>query len=169
MKITPLDIDGHTFQKKLRGFDPQEVQAFLRLVSEEYEHLFSENLKLQEDLTAMEKILEEHRERETTLRETLVSAQKMAGEVKDQAKREAELLVKEAELKADELMQGAQKRAAELDGSLGGLRMEHQGYLKKLRAMLEHHMQLLELHEERVGEDEKVQVLPPKAATAEES
>ncbi len=168
MKITPLDIESHTFQKKMRGFDPQEVQSFLRLVSEEYEKLFAENLKLQEDLSAMEKLLEEHRGRETTLRDTLITAQKVAGDVKEQAKREAELLLKGAELQADELVQGAQTRAAELDGSLGGLRMEHQGYLKKLRAMLEHHMQLLELHEEKVTQDEKVQVLPRKA-TAEES
>ncbi len=168
MKITPLDIENHTFGKKMRGFDPQEVQSFLHLVSEEYEKLFAENLKLQEDLGAMEKLLEEHRGRETTLRETLVTAQKVAGDVKEQAKREAELLLKGAELQADQLVQGAQTRAAELDGSLGGLRMEHQGYLKKLRAMLEHHMQLLELHEEKVTQDEKVQVLPRKA-TAEES
>ena len=168
MKITPLDIESHAFRNKLRGFDPQEVQSFLRLVSEEYEKLFAENLRLQEDLAAMEKLLEEHRGRENALRETLVTAQKVAGDVKEQAKREAELLLKGAELQADELVQGAQTRAAELDGSLGGLRMEHQGYLKKLRAMLEHHMQLLELHEEKVTQDEKVQVLPRKA-TAEES
>ncbi len=168
MKITPLDIESHAFRTKLRGFDPQEVQSFLRLVSEEYEKLFAENLKLQEDLAAMEKLLEEHRGRETTLRETLVTAQKVAEDVKKQAKREAKLLLKGAELQADELVQGAQTRAAELDGSLGGLRMEHQGYLKKLRAMLEHHMQLLELHEEKVTQDEKVQVLQRKA-TAEES
>jgi len=168
MKITPLDIESHTFGKKMRGFDPQEVEAFLQLISEEYEHLFAENLKLQEDLTAMEKLLEEHRGRDTALRETLVTAQKVAGDVKDQATREAELLVKKAELQADEMLQGAQTRAAELDGSLGGLRMEHQGYLKKLRAMLEHHMQLLELHEEKANEDEKVQVMQRKA-TAEES
>ena len=168
MKITPLDIDGHTFRKKMRGFDPQEVQSFQRLVSEEYEKIFAENLKLHDDLAGMEKLLEEHRERETALRETLVTAQKVAAEVKEQAKREAELVLKEAELKSDEMVHGAQKRAAELDGSLGGLRVEHQGYLKKLRAMLEHHMQLLELHEEKVTEDEKVQVLQRKA-TAEES
>ena len=70
MKITPLDIENHAFGKKMRGFDPQEVQSFLHLVSEEYEKLFAENLKLQEDLGAMEKLLEEHRGRETTLRET---------------------------------------------------------------------------------------------------
>jgi cell division initiation protein len=168
MKITPLDIESQSFRKKLRGIDPQEVQSFLQLVSEEYEKLFAENLRLQEDLGAMEKLLEEHRGRETTLRETLVTAQKVAGDVKGQAKREAELLLKGAQLQADELVQGAQTRAAELDGSLGGLRMEHQGYLKKLRAMLEHHMELLELHEEKVTQDEKVQVLQRKAK-AEES
>lgn len=168
MKITPLDIESHTFGKKMRGLDPQEVRSFLGLVSEEYEHLFAENLKLQEDLSAMEKLLEEHRGRDTVLRETLVTAQKVAGDVKEQARREAELLLKAAELQGDELMQGAQTRASELDGSLGGLRMEHQGYLKKLRAMLEHHMQLLELHEDKATEDEKVQVLQRKA-TAEES
>jgi cell division initiation protein len=155
MKITPLDIDGHAFRTRMRGFDQEEVRSFLHLVSEEYEKVFSENLKLQEDLTSMEKLLEEHRERETTLRETLVTAQKVADDLKEQAQRQADLAVKEAELKADALLEGAQKRAAEIDGSLGGLRMEH-------------HLQLLELHEEKVTQDEKVQVMQRKAA-AEES
>lgn len=164
MKITPLDIDGQTFRTKMRGYDPQEVRSFLRLLGEEYEKIFAENLKLQEDLTKMESILDEHRERETTLRETLVTAQKLSSDMKEQAQREAELTVKEAEIKADQLLQGGMQRVAELEGSLGEMRIEHDGYLTKVRGLLEHHTKLLEMHEQKATEHEKVQVLARRSA-----
>ncbi len=164
MKITPLDIDGQTFKTKLRGYDPQEVRSFLRLIGEEYESIFAENLKLQEDLTKMESLLEKHRESETTLRETLVTAHQLSSDMKEQAQREAEIVLREAEAKADQLLQGGMKRVAELEGSLGEMRMEHDGYLKKVRALLEHHTKLLELHEQNATEDEKVQILARRSS-----
>ena len=164
MKITPLDIDGQTFKTKLRGYDPQEVRSFLSLLGEEYEKIFAENLKLQEDLTKMESILEQHRERETTLRETLVTAQKLSSDMKEQAQREADVTLKEAEVKADQIVNVGMQRAAELESSLGEMRMEHDGYLKKVRGLIEHHMKLVELHEQKAIEDEKVQVLTRRSA-----
>ena len=112
----------------------------------------------------MESILEEHRERETTLRETLVTAQKLTSDMKEQAQREAEVTVKEAEVKADQLLHGGMQRVAEIESSLGEMRIEHDGYLKKVRALLEHHMKLIELHEQNASEDEKVQVLARRSA-----
>jgi cell division initiation protein len=165
MKITPLDIDGHTFKKKLRGYDPEEVRSFLHLVSEEYEKVFAENLKLQEDLTRMESILEEHRSREKTLQDTLLTAQRVSDDMKDQARREANLVIKEAEVRADDLLQKARARAVELEASLGELRTERMGFLKRLRALVEHHERVLELHEEDASQEEKLRVLGGREAT----
>ena len=71
MKITPLDIEGHTFSRRMRGYDLDEVRSFLTLVSEEYEKLVVENHKLRDDVAKMQSILDEHRQREKILRETL--------------------------------------------------------------------------------------------------
>ena len=159
MKISPLDIEGHSFLRKFRGYDPEEVRAFLMLVSEEYEKLIVENNKVREDEAKMQSILDEHRQREKILRETLYTAQKVSEDVKEQARREAKILLQEAQLKADRLLEAAQGRAVELEASVIDIRSEKQGFLLKLRAMIDQHQKLLELHEGQSEEDEKLHFL----------
>lgn len=162
MKITPLDIEGHTFSRKVRGYDRDEVRAFLTLVSEEYEKLIVENHKLRDDVAKMQSILDEHRQREKILRETLYTAQEVSEDLKEQARREGKILLQETQLKADKLLEHAQRRAAELEASLADLRMEKDAYLRKVRALLEHHHKLLDLHETHAAEEDKLHFLPRK-------
>lgn len=162
MKITPLDIEGHSFNRKLRGYDDDEVRAFLTLVSEEYEKLIVENHKLRDDMNKMQSILDEHRQREKILRETLYTAQEVSEDLKEQARKEGKILLQEAQLKADRLLDHAQRRAADLEASLAEMRLEKQAYLKKVRALLDHHQKLLELHETEAAEEEKVAFLAKK-------
>ena len=159
MRITPLDIEGHSFLRKLRGYDPEEVHAFLTLVSEEYEKLVVENNRLREDVAKMQSILDEHRQREKILRETLYTAQKVSEDIKEQGRREAQILLQETQLKADKLLQRAHTRGADLEASLMDLRGEKQAYLVKLRSLLDQHLKLLELHETDASEEEKIHLL----------
>jgi cell division initiation protein len=162
MRITPLDIEGHAFARKLRGYDPDEVRTFLTLVSEEYEKLIVENHKMRDDVARMQSILDEHRQREKILRETLYTAQEVSEDLKEQARKEGKILLQESQLKADRLLDHAQQRAAGLEASLADLRMEKHAYLKKVRALIEHHLKLLELHEGQAVEEEKVRFLSKK-------
>src|SRR3989304_4844369 len=98
MRITPLDIQQKQFPMKFRGFDVEEVYAFLEVIREEMEDLRRDNASLKEDMIKLETQVKEHKDMETTLRETLVTAQQMVEEYKSNARKEAELLVKEAEL-----------------------------------------------------------------------
>ena len=169
MKITPLDIEGHAFGRRLRGYDRDEVRAFLTLVSEEYEKLIVENHKLRDDTNKMQSILDEHRQREKILRETLYTAQEVSEGLKEQARKEGKILLQEAGFKAERLMDYAQQRASDLEASLVELRLEKEAYLKKVRALLDHHAKLLALHENEVVEEEKVAFLPKKRRKSEPS
>ena len=162
MKITPLDIEGHIFGRRMRGYDRDEVRSFLTLVSEEYEKLVVENHKLRDDVAKMQSILDEHRQRERILRETLYTAQEISEDLKEQARREGKIVLQETQLKADSLLEHAQQRAAELEASLVDLRMEKDAYLRKVRALLDHHQKLLELHEVAAGEEDKLHFLNPR-------
>ena len=101
MRITPLDIQQKQFKIKFRGFDVEEVYAFLEIVREEMEDLLRENANLKENIQRSENQIREYRDMETTLRETLMTAQQMVEDYRTNARKEAELLVKEAETKAD--------------------------------------------------------------------
>src|SRR5512145_2914106 len=101
MRITPLDIQSKQFPVKFRGFDVDEVYSFLELIREELEELLRENASLKEQLNRADAQLQEYRNMEVTLRETLMTAQQMVDEYKTNSRKEAELIIREAELKAD--------------------------------------------------------------------
>src|SRR5512135_3277039 len=108
MRITPLDIQQKQFPMKFRGFDVEEVYAFLEVIREEMEELLRENASLKENAQRAENQIKEYRDMETTLRETLMTAQQMVEDYRTNARKEAELLVKEAELRADTIIKDAQ-------------------------------------------------------------
>ncbi|HEX8949393.1 MAG TPA: DivIVA domain-containing protein, partial [Dissulfurispiraceae bacterium] len=104
MRITPLDIQQKQFPMRFRGFDVDEVYSFLELIREELEELLRESASLKEQLGRADVQLQEYRNMETTLRETLMTAQQMVEDYKTNARKEAELILKEAELKADSMI-----------------------------------------------------------------
>ena len=91
MRITPLDIQQKQFPMKFRGFDVEEVYSFLEIIREEMEDLLRENANVKETVQRMENQLKEYRDMETTLRETLLTAQQMVEDYKTNARKEAEL------------------------------------------------------------------------------
>ena len=113
MKITPLDIQQMVFQVKLRGYDRDEVNRFLEEVAQTVESLNRDNAGLRERIVSLEQQVAELKRTELTLSNTLVSAQSLADDVKRSAQRDAELIVKEAELKAGELFRQARVELAE--------------------------------------------------------
>ena len=114
MRITPLDIQQKQFPMKFRGFDVEEVYAFLEIIREEMEDLLRENASLKENVQRLESQIKEHRDMETALRETLLTAQQMVEDYKTNARKEAELVVKEAELKADAVLKEAQEKVIKI-------------------------------------------------------
>jgi cell division initiation protein len=121
--MTATDIRQQQFAVRLfRGFDPQEVDAFLEEMADDVEELTRENALLKEQLLAMEEKSRGVEGRERTLQETLVTTQKIAEEFKENSRREAELILREAHLRAEKVMQDTREEHAKLTAEVGGLR-----------------------------------------------
>ncbi|MFQ5896924.1 MAG: DivIVA domain-containing protein [Candidatus Methylomirabilia bacterium] len=123
MRISPPDIRQQQFSVKLfRGFDMDEVDTFLNEVAEDYEHLLRENSLLKEQLAASEERARGYKDLERTIKETLLTSQRLAEELKETARREAEELRESSGRAAEELRDSARKEAqfllrdAELQG-----------------------------------------------------
>jgi cell division initiation protein len=123
MRTTAADIRQQQFAVRLfRGFDPQEVDAFLEEVADDFDELARENQLLKEQLVALEERTKSVEGREKTLQETLVTTQKIAEEFKENSRREAELVLREAHLRAEKYMQEAREEHARLTADINTLK-----------------------------------------------
>lgn len=155
MRITPLDIQQKQFPMKFRGFDVEEVFAFLEVIREEMEDLLRENASLKEKAQRTENQIKEYRDMENTLRETLLTAQQMVDDYKTNARKEAELIVKEAELKADTLIREAQERVIKIHEDIVDLKGIRTHFKEELKRMIEGHLKMIEFDREREGDEER--------------
>ena len=124
MKVTPLDLRQQRFNTVMRGYDRGEVNAFLAEAAEDYENALRENERLRQEVSKFEAVLKEHRSQETNLRNTLLTAQKLADDIKAGADQDAARIVREAESRADLLLQKAQARFEDVQREIDGLRMK---------------------------------------------
>lgn len=124
MKVTPIDLRQQRFKTVMRGYDRGEVQAFLLAAADDYETALRDNDKLRQDVAKLDAVLGEHRGQERNLRNTLLTAQKLSDEVKDQANKEASLIVREAEGQRDLILQKAQARLEDVQREIEALRMK---------------------------------------------
>lgn len=145
MKITPLDIQQKKFRSKLRGYDAEEVNAFLDVVREEMENIIRENSSLKEDVRRMELKLKEYRDMEETMKTVLISAQKMVDEHKGSAQREAEITLKEARLKAQDIVRDAEKRIITLHEDIAELKRIKTHFKEEVLRVIEGHKKMLPL------------------------
>jgi cell division initiation protein len=155
MRITPLDIQQKQFPMKIRGFDVEEVYAFLEIIREEMEDLLRENASLKENVQRLESQLKEHRDMETTLRETLMTAQQMVDDYKTNARKEAELVVREAELKSDTILKEAQEKVIKIHEDIVDLKGIRRHFKEEIKRLVESHLKMLEFDREREEEQER--------------
>lgn len=153
MRITPLDIQQKQFPMKFRGFDVEEVYAFLEVIREEMEDLLRENANLKENTQRLENQIKEYRDMETTLRETLLTAQQMVEDYKTNARKEAELVVKEAELKADMILKEAQEKVIKIHEDIVDLKGIRRHFKEEIKRLVEGHLKMLEFDKEREQEE----------------
>lgn len=152
MRITPLDIQQKQFATRFRGFDMEEVDSFLELIREEMEELLRDNANLREEARRFEKQLKEYKNIEVTLRDTLVKTQEMVEEYKSTALKDAELVKKEAELRAEEIVRGAQERVVKIHEDITDLKGIRRHFKEEVRRLIESHLGMLEFDKEREKE-----------------
>jgi cell division initiation protein len=161
--MTAMDIENQEFSRKLRGYDPGEVELYLRSVSEEVARLNLENGRMLEDMGRLRKDVEQLRSREQALQKTLVSAQRMTDEMKERAGKECELLVQEARLRADRLLKDATDRLARLEMDVSRSNLERETVERRLRGILEQHLALLDMRQQAHEELDNLHVMPNRA------
>lgn len=144
MRITPLDIRNHSFPRRLSGYDREEVDGFLRMVSEDYEAALRALETARERIRQLEARMQELTANEQLLKDTLTSAQQLSEDLKQTAMREAEVLVGEAEIQGEKVLEAAHRRAARLAEDIREMRGLRARLVASLRATIEHHLQLVE-------------------------
>ncbi len=148
--LTPLEIQKQTFARAIKGYNPDEVRAYQHLVAEEIERLVRENDRFARETGMLREDLEDHSNRERILKDTLLSAQKVAEDLTANARKEAELIVKDAELLSERLIAQAMQRVADLERSITDLKIERRALRNKLQGTLDtiQHMVVLDAEQE---------------------
>lgn len=136
MRITPLDIRKHPFRKTMRGFDTDQVNSFLQQIATEVEELRSENNKYGTKIKELSSQLERYQRIEETLNETLLTAQRATDDARANAQKEAELIIKDAQARADRYEKEAKDRIHELTAELKSLEAQKEGFLMRYSSLL---------------------------------
>ncbi|ORJ54267.1 DivIVA domain-containing protein [Geothermobacter hydrogeniphilus] len=159
MAITPIDIQQHQFKTRLLGYDTAGVDQFLEMVADELERVSRQHQEVREELARTRSSLQEMQQRESTLKETLLTTQKMVEDIKSNARNEAEIILTEAELKAERVVRDAEQRRIQLINEIQEIKRQKISFETSLRALVESHMRLLDLEVvelENARRDEKL-------------
>lgn len=163
-ELTPIDITQREFQRRFRGLDPVEVRTFLEGVAEELQRLLMENASKDEQIQKLEFRLHTYEQRENQLKEALLAVQRMTDEIKDKSRGEADLILKDAEIKAEKLLERAHLSLAQLQGRVADLKRQKALFESRIRGAIKLHQDLLaaEAAEDASGSHEPK---PPRAGS----
>lgn len=132
--ITPMDIHNKTFSKKLRGYADDEVNSFLEEVASDYERIYREHREMEEQMDSLKSRLAHYEKMEATMSSTLVMAQETAENVKTTAKKEADVIVREAQNKAAQIVAGAEAARRKMNADVVKTEGDLNLYIEKLLA-----------------------------------
>jgi len=135
--LTPLDVRRYDFGKALRGYDPERVEQFRAQVAEELERLARLNQELELKARGFHEQLRAFRERDKAINDALISAQQLRGEIREQADREAQLVIREAKAEGERLLEGTRSEIRRLEDEIVGLERTRRSFLAQLRAVAE--------------------------------
>jgi DivIVA domain-containing protein len=142
-RLTPLDVRRQQFPNEMRGYNRAQVDAFRERVADEMEDLTRRIQDMEAKARGFHEQLRAFREREKALNEALVSAQQLRTEMREQADREAQLIIREAKAEGDRLVDAARNEARRLSSDLEALDRTRRAYIMQLRQLAER--QLAEL------------------------
>ena len=165
MRLSPLIIKKQEFTKSLRGFDPEEVQAFLDKMASEFDLLLQENESLNEEVESLNQRVTEFQSIEKNLQDTLLKAQESSTKAIESSKKQTNLIIKEAEIKASQMLENAKQEANEIQNAVVNLREERDLIVAKLKSIVNSQAHLLESKVKDAG-DEPVQ---PKGTETKEN
>jgi len=165
VRLTPLDIRKQEFRRVMRGFDPLEVEAFLDMVADEYEAALKRRNEVAEKVKGLEEELKNYRRMEKNLKDTLLEAQESLKQTRESSQKEADLLIKEAELKAYKILEDSRLEVERLKNEILILKSQKESFAKRLKHILQSQVELikvLEMDDEQVEafRSEKIKIKP---------
>jgi DivIVA domain-containing protein len=138
--LTPLDVRSQEFARALRGYDRAQVDEFKLAISEELERLLRDRAQYDERLRSLQEQLRAYRERERAMNEALVAAQQLRVDSREQAEKEAELVLREARAEAERILERARQEEALVRERADGAARQFTAYVTSFRTLLERHL-----------------------------
>lgn len=172
MRLTPLDIRHKEFGRSMRGYKDLEVDEFLDDIADEFERLFNENIDYKDRLESLEEKIEQYRNIEDTLKKTLVSAQQQAEEQKQNAQKESDLILRDAELKSRSIVNDSYAERQKIQRSVTALKQKQEDLRFQLKSVIDTYSKILDqegdLEFEDTGDTEFASLSESAAGAAEE-
>jgi cell division initiation protein len=163
MALTPLDVQQQRFRTTFRGYETKEVETFLEQAATAFEEVQRENLRQADELKRVAGEVEEFKRREGSIKRALLHSQKVLDQMQENARREADVIVAEAETKAEKILQHAQTRVAQLQEAIASLKRQRVQVESEITFVIESHRRLLESGRESTREldemDDKLKIL----------
>jgi len=155
IKVTPLDIQQKRFHIGFRGYDRTEVEMFLDLVRDEMESLVREVADLREFRQGYDQRLRELVEKEENVKNTMLMTQKLIEELKDGARKEADLIVKDAGIRSEQTVGNAQQEKFKLESDIQELRRRKHQFLQDMKKVIQMHLEMVNFEEAGSGAKEE--------------
>jgi cell division initiation protein len=169
MSFTPLDIQHQQFRIRFRGFDIREVDHFLEQVAETMNSLHGETKQLREDARRLRLENIGYKEREETFKRAMLNSQKVLEQMKDNARKSAEIIIADAEVKAEKILNRAHNRLSQLHEDISELKRQRMQIEMQIRSIIDSHSKLLEIGKDSMDAldavDDKVAVLKQPPST----
>ena len=158
MNISPLDIQQKRFHTAFRGYETKEVDGFLDQVREEMETLLREVTELREFRQEYDQRMSELKEREETVKNTMIMTQKLADDMKENARREAAVIIKDTEIRCQKILGASQEEKVKLETEIQELKRRKHHFLQDVKRVIEMHREMVSFEEkgqEKPGEQPK--------------
>ena len=143
-KITPLDISKKQFSTSFRGFDVNEVETFLEMITDELETMIRKNEELKESLVKREREIKEIKERESSMRKTLDGLQQVLTDERARAEEKGKQVIREAELKASEVLMKSKEEQSALKNDIRQLKRTRREFLAKVGSLIDSYKKIIE-------------------------
>lgn len=167
MKVSPLDLRQMQFATTMRGYDKNEVRALLADAADDYEQALRETDRLRQEVARLEQIVRGHVEQEKSLQNTLITAQRLADDIKAGAEENAARIVREAESRAQLMLEKAQARVEDVQRDIDGLKLKRRDVETSLEASIQTLRNTLEFIREQDARDREEKLLTYRPRIAE--
>jgi len=168
MKFTPFGIKNQEFNRTVRGYDRDEVRAFLEKLSDEFEKLQNDNDKMKVETEHIEEQLKEFKRIEKNLQQALLNTTESGSKAVDSAKKQTSLMIKEAELKSVQIIEKAKEYANSVRDSVLNLREEKKLLIARIKALVNTQSSLLEFDVQNIDTHVKKKEAPKERENQED-